>query len=211
MKEHRIVGILAAALIMLCATGIAKAQTGTRVTACNAATPNNAICLEWAFSGKNVDGTSALNPTFRVEQRIGTTGAWTNVVTGITDLKRYITGLSPGTYFYRVYAMCGAPGCIESDASNVASRSATAPTQQPEAPIITIAVVIGVDHSPVYRLTQAGKKDERYSDACGYIPVGKTCSGTIVFRFRDKSFRRVSASDVKPWVDCGANVAGPCG
>lgn len=207
--DHHLIAILSVFLLALCATGIANAQ---RVTACSTTTPNNAICIEWNAVTTDVDNKPLTTPvTYRVEQRAGTTGNFTQIATGVTATRLYVENLAPGTYFFRGYANCSGSSCVESVASNVVSRAATAVPVQPSAPVFTIAVVIGLDHAPVYRLTQAGKRDERYHDACGYIEVGKQCHGPVAFRFRDSSFRRVNDTDVKPWkVDCSGNVAAPC-
>lgn len=211
----RYVGRFVIGLLLLVGLCV-KAEAQTRVTACSATTPTNAVCIEWTAPELNTNGTQIVLPlTYRVERRVGTTGTWTTMASAQTALRHYATDLPPNEYFFRVYANCVSSGgvtCVESTPGPTVSKAATNPVIQPgPVPITTIAVVIGLDHSPVYRLTLTGKKDERYHDACGYIPVGKTCSGPVAFTFRDKSFRRVNSSDVKLWVDCGVNVAGPCG
>jgi hypothetical protein len=203
--------VLAIALGLVCITGIVNAQSATRVTDCSPTTPNNAICLVWTHDGKAVDGKPVTGVTYRAQQRNGTAGTFSTIGTGLTVTQLYVENLAPGEYFFRVFANCTGTGCVDSAASNTASRTATPNTVQPTAPILTIAVVIGVDHSPVYRITQEGKRDQRYNDACGFIPVGKACAGPVLFTFRDSRFRRVNSSDVKPWkVDCSGSVAAPC-
>jgi hypothetical protein len=198
-----------AVIVFLCVLAM-PALAQTRNTPCDPATPNNSMCLTWDAVTESTDNRPITNVYYRVQRRIGTTGAWTDIAPNLTATRYYDQNLSPGTYFYRVFAGC-ALCAAESASSNIASRDATAPTI-PKAPVITIAVVVGMDHSPVYRLTQAGVRDARYADACGYIPVGKECSGPVVYRFRDKSFRRVALADVKEWgVTCGDFAVAPCG
>lgn len=209
MKPLEKTGLIVA--FALCLVGVARAQSGTRDTPCNAATPNDAVCISWTAPAKYTDGKAiGQSLTYRVEQRSGFSGTWTTITASQTDTKRYVEDLAPGTYFFRVYANC-ATNCAESAASNTASKATTAPVQTPEAPVITIAVVIGMDHAPVYKVTQAGKRDERYSDACGFIEVGRACDGPVLFIFRGSKFRHVKDTDVKAWkVSCAGSVAAPC-
>lgn len=199
---------ITAVTLFLCVCGmVAQPAFAQRATPCDPATPNNAICVMWDQVTLNTDGTLVTLPiTYRVErQTLTPTPTWTTVET-VSTLRSYVRNLAPGTYTFRVLAIVDAK---ESAPSNTASRSVDKPT--PQAPVIQVVqVVIGMDHAPVYRITQNGKRDERYSDACGYIEVGKECSGPVLFRFREKSFRKVSADDVKAWgVNC-SNAAAPC-
>lgn len=203
--------LLLAFMVYQIIAGIALAQTPTtRVTACDPATPNNALCLDITAPSTNEDGTTTVMPiTYRVQQK--GPGATVFSTVGTFDTQQvYLKNLAPGTYTFRIFAISRG---LESRASAEQSGAATAVPSPPNPPVFRVVqVIISMDHAPVYRLTQAGKRDERYSDACGYIEVGKACHGPVAFRFREKSFRRVSAADVKPWgVTCGANVAGPCG
>jgi hypothetical protein len=191
------------AILALCATA---AHAQTRVTNCHSATPNNAVCLDWTAPTTHADGMPIVLPiTYRVEQRIGT-GAWTTTASGISVRRLYLQNLAPGSYEFRGYATVSA---LESIASNVVGRSIASPPSPPGPPVFTIAVVIGINHAPVYRVTQAGKRDARYVDACGYIEVGKPCHGNVMFDFRGAKFRRVADADVKPWGTVCTGVA-PC-
>jgi hypothetical protein len=200
---------LLSSLVLLAIAGTSYGQT--RSTPCDPATPNNSLCITWEAVTQSTDGKTLASVYYRVQRRIGTTGAWTDLAPNLTALRYYDQNLTPGTYFYRVFAGCSICSA-ESASSNIAQRDATAPPLIPTAPVITVAVVVGMGHAPVYRLTQAGKRDERYSDACGFIEVGKECEGPVVYRFRGASFRKVASSDVKNWgVTCGDNVVAPCG
>jgi hypothetical protein len=185
------------------------AEAQTRVTNCNAATPWNAVCLDWTQDGRYTDGSTIPATdvlTYMVQRRLGLTGPWTTIVATQPERRYYDTGLAAGTYYYRVFAM-GVRG--SSDSSNVSNYGASSGT--PTAPVLTIAVVIGISHAPVYRMTQTGERDKRYADACGYIEVGKECQGKALARFRDTTLYRVAAADVKPWqVSCGTSIAAPC-
>lgn len=189
---------------------LVHAQTpSTRPTACDPATPNNALCLQATAPAVWLEGGAVDKPlSYRIEQRVGTTGAWTTVTTGLTDLKFYVRNLAPGTYFFRWYANC-ATNCNEGPASNVASRDATPPITTPGAPVITIAVVIGLDHAPVYRIVSGHLS----ADHCGYIEVGKQCYDAVV-SYRGFKFHRVDMDAVRMWPakasNCFGPVAAPC-
>jgi hypothetical protein len=150
VKEHRYVAAFALVILAFCVTGVAEAQT--RVTACDAATPTNAICLSWEAPATNTDGTpTVLAFTYRVERQTFTTPAsWTALET-VNVTKSYVKNLTPGnTYVFRVIAIAGG---IESDPSNTASRAIAAP--KPNAPVIIIAATIRADGPPVYRIIQS--------------------------------------------------------
>jgi len=152
-RSHLGHAILALALLLV--AGAAGAQTaGTRVTPCDAATPNNALCVSWTHDGKNVDGTPASALTYRVEQKFGT-GAYSTVATGLTASQYYAKNLAIGSYTIRVFANCATAGCVESNASNAPTGSATAPPVQPNAPVIIIAATIRADGPPTYRIVHS--------------------------------------------------------
>lgn len=153
---ERYVGAFCLTIGLLLICGIAQAQT--RNTNCDAATPNNAICLDGTAPTTNVDGTPITLPLrYRWEQRLGTTAAWATVASDLLIPKYYATGLPPGTYYFRLFANCVGTGCIESAASNVTSRSATANPIQPNAPIIIIAATIREGQAPVYRIVYTAR------------------------------------------------------
>lgn len=151
-------GALLLAFFLCCAgvSSLAYSQTsGTRSTPCSATTPNNAICITWTHNGKTDDGSASVTGvTFRVEQKFGT-GAFATVGTGLTANQYYAQNLAVGTYTFRVYANCSNPACVESVASNEASKGATANPIQPSAPVIIIAALIREGQPPVYRIIQS--------------------------------------------------------
>lgn len=209
---HRLIRYTAVIVFLCVMTMVATPVLAqTRATPCDPATPNNSLCLQWDAVTESMDGKILASVYYRVQRRTGLNGTWGDIAPNVTATRYYDQNLAPGTYYYRVFAGCSI--CTaESTSSNVAQKEATAPPLVPKSPVITIAVVIGMDHAPVYRLTQAGKRDARYADACGYIEVGKECQGPVVYRFRDASFRRVATADVKEWgVSCGDFAVAPCG
>lgn len=73
---------------------------------------------------------------------------------------------------------------------------------------VTVAVVVGMNMTPVYKFTSTGK---RSVEPAGYIPVGAECSGNVLFRYRGFSFRKVVMREEWFWETVpAANVAAPC-
>ena len=73
---------------------------------------------------------------------------------------------------------------------------------------VTVAVVIGINMAPVYKLTSTGK---RSADPAGFISVPVECIGPVLFTFRGLSFRKVDYTKVQFWGTVpDANVAAPC-
>jgi predicted phage tail protein len=138
--------LLALFLVFVVGTvGSVKAQTATtRVTPCNAATPNNALCVLWTAPANNTDGTPiVLALTYRVERLTQTNPATWMTVNTVSTTQAYVTNLAPGTYTFRVIAIAGGK---ESDPSNSAAGTVATPTPNPV--VITIAVNISPDAPP---------------------------------------------------------------
>lgn len=206
MKSSHSLFVALTAVALLSLSVSAHAQAATRATPCDPATPINAACI--SYSAITVDNTRAplTKPvSYIIEQRIGTNGLWSQVATG-TDTNYYAKNLAPGTYYFRVSATC-TPNCIPSLPSNVASKDSSDPPTQPASPIITIAVVISADHAPVYRIVSGNQRGELF----GLVPIGRECSGPVVFRYRGASFRRVAVQANELWgTSDGRNLAAPC-
>jgi hypothetical protein len=138
----------AAFLCMSSMTCIAQ----TRSTPCDSATPNNALCVSWNAVATDTSGNAITGVSYRVEQRTGTSGNFATVGNA-SATQYYAKNLSPGTYYFRVYANCSA--CTaESAASNTGSGAATAIPVIPNAPVIIIAATIRADGPPTYRIIQ---------------------------------------------------------
>lgn len=157
MKFHRLISAVALLLFVTCVVGIARAQTapGTRSTPCNAATPNNAICLGFTYDGKALTGETLNGITYRVEQRTGSAGTFATIAPALTAKQLYVTGLAVGSYQWRVFVNCTDTGCIESDGSTPGSGTSSAPVLKPTTPVIIIAATIRADGPPTYRIIQS--------------------------------------------------------
>lgn len=193
---------------LLCAAGTARAQSPTRSTPCDPATPVNAICVTWTPPATMVDGTpTVLALTYRVTRKLGT-GTFTTL-TSTAVSQYYDKGLAPGTYTYVVYANC--TGCTESAGSNSASKDATAPIVQPNPPVIQVVqVTISSNHAPVYRVVGDASRYTR-GEMFGLVPVGRECKGQALFRYRGKAFYFVDVKPEELWGTTDATrLAAPC-
>lgn len=122
------------------------AQTATRVTNCDPATPTNALCIEHGAVTTRTDGLPTVFPvTYRLEQKIGA-GAFTAVET-TGALKHYVKNLAPADYTFRVFAI---EQSVESAPSN--SLGKTVVQAPPGAPVIVIAATIRANAPPTYRI-----------------------------------------------------------
>jgi len=125
-----------------------------------------------------------------------------------------ITGLADGTRY------CGRLRTVVTPFAESAATEWTAVTAPPPPPPpaipnpptdvrVTVAVVAGLNMAPVFKLTSTGK---RSAEAAGFIPVGETCTGNVLFTYRSASYRKVDAPAVSWWgVVPGDAVAAPCG
>lgn len=205
MKRHAT--ILALALIVGIGTLGSFAQAQTRATPCNAATPNNAICISVVHAATNVDGTPTVLPlSTLVEQRIGT-GTFTAVGT-YTTTDIYLTNLAPGAYTFRGYTISG--GGLQSAASNTVGRSVAAPPSPPNAPVFTIAVIITREHAPIFTIAKSGANFTA-GTWVGDAPIGRSC-GEYVYTHKKKRFHRIEVARKETWEYTGslANLAAPC-
>lgn len=146
----------AIAVFALVLTGIAHAQAATRVTACDALTPTNALCITATAPTTYTDGTPITQSlSYRLEQKLGS-GAFTAVGGSQGSPQFYVKNLAPGSYTFRMFATC-ATNCSESAASNAANGTAVAPIQTPNAPVIIIAATIRAGAPPLYRIVYTVK------------------------------------------------------
>ena len=205
---HRFPLIIAAMLGLCLWASQAHAQGSTRATPCDPATPNNAICVVWTPPATNTDGMPTVLPlTYRVQRSMNDQTHYADLVTASTASNFYDKSLTPGLYFYRVFANCVGSGCSESVASNSASRTATSPPVTPNPPVIQVVqVVIGVNTAPVYTVLKDGSRSDTLA---GFSPVGSECTGPVLFKYRKLSWRKPVVW--MPWgVVATSSVAAPC-
>jgi hypothetical protein len=188
--------------LALLATAPAFAQ---RATPCSPTTPNNAVCIGWGQVVERTDGLPVLLPvTYRVERQFGT-GTFTQIGTPSAALQYYDQGLAPGTYTYRVYAI---EGTTVSAPSNSAGRAVT--QAPPNAPVITIAVLIRLNAAPVYSVVGSTAPYRQGEFYC-VVPAGRSC-GDFMYTARGLRWHRVIPEAGECWYYDGSRpLAAPCG
>lgn len=150
MKHIRLI----AALLLVSLLGSfvpVHAQAVTRVTACDPATPNNAICITGTAISTGTNGEALTGVTYSFEQKAGS-GSYAPVATALASLQYYAKNLVPGAYTWRAYVNCTNPGCVVSAPSNAVSGTATPTPIQPNTPVLIIAATIRADGPPIYRI-----------------------------------------------------------
>lgn len=178
MRLNLTATVVAAGLCLLIA-GVASAAVRT---------------VNWSHPTANTDGTA-----LPIVQITRTTVVWGTSLTALTNSK-VVAGtattttvdLAPGTWF--VGAKTTANG-NDSAVSNIVQVVVSQPTPNP--PVLSVQpVVAGLNMSPAYKILANGS---RSTVVAGFVPVGTECSGPVVFKYRDKPYRRVSRESVKWW------------
>lgn len=168
------------------------------------------VTVSWTHPTTNTDGSNLpVSQITKTTVVYGTTASMTNskVVTGTATSTTL--DLAPGTWY--VAAKTTANG-NDSNLSATVTHVVAQPIPNP--PVITVTpVVAGINMSPVYKILSDGS---RGSAVAGFVPVGTACSGPIVFKYRDRGYRRVSRGAVNWWnppladVQSPPDVAAPC-
>lgn len=191
--------LLAFFVLYAISASIAFAQT-----ACTKVASNKAhVC--WTHDGKLVDGTTATGITFDVELQSGST--WTKVATGLTATDWTSGVLAAGTYTYRVLAFKS----VYSDPSNTASLTVAPSPPTPPTGVVVAQVSITIS-APAFRIIGRYPNAEK-GDFIGMVPVGRDCTGPVLFRAHGYSFRAVMLKKSEGWQEHGpvpAVAAAPC-
>jgi hypothetical protein len=161
--------------------------------------------VSWTLPTANVDG-SAL-PASQITR---TTVYWGTSQSTMTN-SRAITGaatsatidFAPGTWY--VAARTTANG-NDSALSNVVQVVISQPTPNPPTGLSVVAVVAGLNMSPVYAI-EADSTGARIVK--GFADLGTPCSGPFVFRYRERDYHEIPASKVKWWGPTLADVRNP--
>lgn len=162
--------------------------------------------LTWTPPTKNTDGSNITGAiTYKVYR--GSQGAAKSVLATVATAAYNDASAPDGTT--QCYTVSAVVAAIESAQTAEACKVFPLPTPNPPTNLtVTVAVVAGINMAPVYKLTATGK---RSADPAGFVPVGMTCTGNVLFYYRNLSFRKVDMAQVKFWsVVPDANVAAPC-
>lgn len=160
--------------------------------------------FNWVHPTANSDG-SALP----LSQITRTTLVWGASQTALTNSK-VVTGtattttldLSPGTWY--VAAKTTANG---NDSPNSNVLQIVIPQPVPNAPTLSVvAVVAGLNMSPAYKILESGARSQVVA---GFVPVGTACDGPVVFKYRNRSYRKIASNKVLWWNPPLADVRSP--
>lgn len=159
----------------------------------------------WVHPTTNSDGS-----TLPLSQITRTTLVWGASETAMTNSK-VVTGsattttldLAPGTWY--VAAKTTANG---NDSPNSNVLQVVIPQPIPNPPTLSVVpVVAGLNMSPAYKILDSG---ERSQVVAGFVPVGTACDdGPVVFKYRNRSYRKIAASKVTWWNPPLADVQSP--
>lgn len=179
--------------------------------------PGSAL-VAWEAPATNRDGTPYSNPgSYRIDYGTTPELLQTTYVDSPDARWHRIDNLAPGLWYFAVRAVnalgfesdrspaaslrVGTPGTPSSTASGSATVTITS---QPVMRVV--AVIAGVDHSPVFTVLSGGV---RSATVGGMAAVGTECTGPVLFRYRSRDWYRPAT--FKPWgVAATANVAAPC-
>lgn len=158
----------------------------------------------WVHPTTNSDGS-----TLPLSQITRTTLVWGQSETALTNSK-VVTGsattttldLAPGTWY--VAAKTTANG-NDSPNSNVLQIVIAQPVPNPPT-LSVVPVVAGLNMSPAYKILADGTRSQVVA---GFVPVGRACTGPVLFTYRKKSYRRVTLKPLEWWSPTLADVQSP--
>jgi hypothetical protein len=106
----------------------------------------------------------------------GTTGSWTQT---------------------RTYSAAAFPTCWTAGAWTPTSAPAGACVAIPPPPVAVVApVVAGQNMAPVFGITGT---NTRGTTVLGFVPVGRACTGPVVYTYRGQGYRRFTSADALWW------------
>lgn len=209
----------------------AKAISGSQVVAAIVAntvytltcsTATGTATLTWVAPTLRTDGSPLTN--------LAQYGIWASApnANSLTRLRNtpapatshVISALVPGTYFFALTALdaVGLESVLTLPVSKVVTTQSVAASvtvavqSLPMPPTSVVAVVAGINMSPAYRVsTNSLGVTSRGTAVLGHVPVGKACTGAVVYTYRGRDYRRIAQADVL-WDRSTptANVAAPC-
>ena len=200
MTRHLARGAAALFLLVLTIACLSQAaHAGTANLSCSAPTrytDGTSIPAGTSMTFKFYRGTSA-----------AAAAAATTAVGTVTGTCAFSDTTAPaGTQFYVASATVGG---VESARTSAVSIVIPNPTPEPPTGLTVVAVVAGVNVSPVYRILKDGTRGEQVA---GFVDVGAPCTGRVVFQYRGQKYRRTDPATVTWWgTRPTTDVAAACG
>lgn len=162
--------------------------------------------LTWTAPTLNTDGTAiSTSLSYRVEQALSADGPWSTVA-NLTATSYTATKLAAGIYYWRVFVTGGGSESVPTLAVSGTVTEPTTPPPPPPPPAgpKVVAVVAGLNMSPVFGISSSGA---RGTTVLGFVPVGKTCIGTPVYTYRGQSYYRFTPTDAVWWQSSATSAA----
>lgn len=95
----------------------------------------------------------------------------------------------------RTYSAAAYPTCWAAGAWSPAAPPAGACTTPAPTPVV-VEVAAGVAASPIFGISGT---NTRGTTVLGFVPVGKACTGAVVYTYRGRSYRRFNTADAIWW------------
>lgn len=150
--------------------------------------------ITWTQPTTNTDGSAIAvgeitwNTVYKGVKPDGTDLIFLKVIPATTT---YVDTIGVGTWCYAVTAT----SAVEGAKSNVVCKTVLPKVPGPPR-ITTVAVVAGLSDTPAYKILASGV---RSTTVAGFVPVGATCLGEVVFTYRGKNYRRIPQDSVRWW------------
>jgi hypothetical protein len=163
--------------------------------------------VSWGVPTQNADGSAFTNLAgFRVYRGTSADALDTFVSVGAAARTHTFTGLPAGTWYFALTTLNTSGE--ESRKSGTVSTVVTGTPPPPPVTPLVVAVVPGLSMSPVFGITSTGT---RSTTVLGFVPVGKPCTGSVVYSYRGLSYRRFTSSDAVWWQSAATtNAAVAC-
>lgn len=158
--------------------------------------------IDWTPPLVNEDGTALTDlVSYRIEY--GQTDFSKSVNVAAVVRTYTFTGLAVGQWQARVVAVSGHG---ESAPTNPVSFAvvATAPPPPPPAGPVVVAVVPGLNMSPVFGISVTGT---RGSTVLGFVPVGTPCTGSKVYAYRGQDYYHFDSAKASWWASQATTAA----
>lgn len=176
--------------------------------------------LTWVAPTTRTDGSPLTNlAQYRIYSGTSSTALSLLTSVAVPATSFLVTNLLAGPTFFAITAVDAVN--LESVRTGVVSKNVTVPTASATA-IVTVQslpnpptispVVAGINMSPVYRVSAKFFGGySRGTAVLGHAPVGVSCSGSVVYKYRERNYYTVTMEDVNwEYNVTPVTVAGPC-
>lgn len=150
--------------------------------------------INWTPPLLNDDGTALTDlASYRIEYGQTDFGRSVSVPAGV--LTYTFNGLAAGQWQARIVTVSGHGESVPSNPVSMSIVATPPPPPPPTGPVV-VAVVAGLNMSPVFGVTSTGA---RSSTVLGFAPIGTPCTGTSIYGYRSQAYFHVDPSKVVWW------------